>query len=130
MKSYCPISLFYVLLKLLEHPVLTRMEPVIDLQLPPKLAGFCYSRSTTDQVTLLTNDIEEGFESQQKMGVVLVVLTAAYDTIWLCGLHFKLLCMLPNQHLVALIMEFLTNYSFKLRTSDGQVSRLRRLHKG
>ena len=53
-----------------------------------------------------------------------------YDTVWLCGLHLKLLCMLPERYMVSFVMELLTNRSFTLRTSDGQVSRLRRFLNG
>ena len=123
-KNYRPISLLCVPLKLLEHLLLSRLDPVIDPQLPPELAGFRHGRSTTDQVTLLTDDIEAGFEHNQKVGVALVDLTAAYDTAWLRGLHLKLLRMLPDRHMVSFVMELLTNRSFTLRTSDGQVSRL------
>ena len=103
---------------------------MIDPQLPPQQAGFRHGRSTTDQVTLLTDDIEAGFEAKQKVGVVLVDLTAAYDTVWLRGLYLKLLRMVPDVHMVSFVMELLTNRSFKLKTSDGQVSRLRRLRNG
>ena len=103
---------------------------MIDPQLPPEQAGFRHGRSKTDQVTLLTDDIEAGFELNQKVGVALVDLTAAYGTVWLRGLHLKLLRMLPDRHMVSFVMELLTNQSFTLRTSDGQVSRLRRIHNG
>ena len=103
---------------------------MIDPQLPPEQAGFRHGRSTTDQVTLLTDDIEAGFEHNHNVGVALVDLTAAYDTVWLRGLHLKLLRMLPDRHMVSFVMELLTNRSFTLRTSDGQVSRLRRIHNG
>ena len=38
--------------------------------------------------------------------------------------------MLPDRHMVSFAMELLTNRSFTLRTSDGHVSRLRRIHNG
>ena len=115
MKSYCPISLFCVLLKLLKCLLITRIESLINPQLSPQQAGFHHGQSTTDQVTLLTDDMEEGFESQQQVGVVLVDLTASYDTVWLSGLHLKLLHMLPDQHMVSVMMELLINRSFKLK---------------
>ena len=93
-------------------------------------AGFRLGRSTTDQVMLLTDDIEAGFELNQKVGVALVDLTAAYDTVWLRGLHLKPLRTLPNRPMVSFVVELLTNRSFTLRSSDGQVSRLRRIHNG
>ena len=129
-KNYRPISLLCVPLKLLERLLLSRLDPVIDPQLPPEQAGFRHGRSTTDQVTLLTDDIEVGFEHNHKVGVALVDLTAAYDTVWLRGYDLKLLHMLPDRHMVSFVMELLTNRSFTLRTSDGQVSRLRRIHNG
>ena len=66
----------------------------------------------------------------QQVGVALVDLTAAYDTVWLRGLRLKLLRMLPDRHMVSFVMERLTNRSFTRRTSGGQVSRLRRIHNG
>ncbi len=113
-----------------QRSILSRLDPVIDPQLPPEQAGFRHGRSTTDLVTLLTDDIEAGFEHNQKVCVALVDLTAAYDTVWLRGLHLKLLCMLPDRHMVSCVMELLTNRIFTLRTNDGHVSRLRRIHNG
>ena len=129
-KNYRPISLLRAPLKLLERLLLSRLDPVIDPQRPPEQAGFRHGRSTTDQVTLLTDDIEAGFEHNQKVGVALVDLTAAYGTVCLRGLHLTLLRMLPDRHMVSFLMELLTNRSFTLRTSDGQLSRLRRIHNG
>ena len=107
--NYRPISLLCVPLKLFERLRLSRL--------------FRNGRSTTDQVTLLTDDIEAGFEHNQTVGEALVDLTAAYDTVWLRGLHLKLLRMLPDRHMVSFVMELLTNRSSTLRTIDGQVSR-------
>ena len=54
----------------------------------------------------------------------------AYDTVWLRGLHMKLLETIPDKHLVGFIMELLSNRSFRLHTSNGQSSRVRRLRNG
>ena len=83
-----------------------------------------------DQVTLLTQDIEDSFQANEKAGAVLLDLTAAYDTVWHRGLHLKLLRIIPDRHMVRFIMEMLSNRSFVLQTSDGQISRLRRLKNG
>ena len=83
-----------------------------------------------DQVTLLTQDIEDSFQRGEKAGIILLDLTAADDTVWLRGLHLKLLQMIPDWHMVSFIMEMLTNRSFALHTSDGQHSKLRRLKNG
>ena len=102
----------------------------MDPQLPREQAGFRRGRSTIDQVTLLTQDIEDSFQEKHKAGVVLLDLTAAYDTVWHHGLHLKLLKTIPDRHMVKFIMEMLTNRSFILKTSDGQCSRLKRLRSG
>ena len=86
-------------------------------------AGFCRGRSTVDEITLLTKDIEDSFQVNEKAGVVLLDLTATYDTVWLRGLHLTLLKTAPDKHLVSITMEILTN-------SDAQQNRLRRLKNG
>ncbi|XP_038075621.1 uncharacterized protein LOC119743290 [Patiria miniata] len=94
------------------------------------IALLCVPKSTVDQVTLLTRDIKDTFQKGEKAGVVLLNLRAAYDTVWLRGLHLKLLQTIPDRHMVGFIMEMLSNRSFTLHTSDGQHSRLRRLKNG
>ena len=80
-KSYRPISLLSVPYEILERLIHSRIEPVVDLQLPPEQAGFRRGRSTVDQVTLLTQDIEDSFQANEKAGAVFLNLTAAYDTV-------------------------------------------------
>jgi len=48
--------------------------------------GFQHGRSAVDQVTLLTQDVEDSFSAKKKDGAVFVDLTAAYDTVWHRGL--------------------------------------------
>ncbi|CAM4730862.1 unnamed protein product [Leuciscus chuanchicus] len=65
-KGYRPISLLCVTYKLLERLILARLNPVVDSQLPKEQAGFRSSRSTTNQVTLLCQDIEDSFQTGEK----------------------------------------------------------------
>ena len=58
-----------------------RINFIIDPQLPHEQSGLRKGRSTVDQVTLLTQDIEDCFEAKETDGAVLVDLTAAYD-VW------------------------------------------------
>ena len=104
-----------------------RIDLVIDPKLPNEQVGFCHGKSAVDQVTLLTNDIEDTFQTGEKADVVFLGLTVAYDTVWLRGLHLKLLQTLHNRHLVDFILEMLTKHSFTRHASDGQHNRLRRL---
>ena len=129
-KSYRPISLLCIPYKLLERLIHSRINPIIDPQLPHEQAGFRRGRSTVDQVTLLTQDIEDCFEGNQKAGVVLVDLTAAYDTVWHRGLIYKLLKLIPDRRMVSFIVQLISNRNFILKTSDGQTSRPRSLRNG
>jgi len=61
---------------------------------------------------------------------VFVDLTAAYDTVWHRGLTCKLLRLLPDRHMVRMIMVMAGNRSFTLTTGNGQRSRLQRLKNG
>lgn len=110
--EYRPISLLCVRYKLLEWLVLQRVTPIVDPQLPKEQAGFQSGRSTADQVTLLGQDIEDSFQAGERAGAVFLNLTAVYDTVWLRGLHIKLLETLPDKHMVRFIMEMLSNRSF------------------
>ena len=79
-------------------------------------------RSTVQQVVKLTSDIEESFEACNKGGLVLVDLTAAYDTVWHRGLVLKLLRLVPDRYIVHLIANTLSSHRFVLKTNDGQTS--------
>ena len=116
--------------KILERLIYARVEPLIDPLLPREQAGFRRGRSTVDQVTLLTQSIENAFEAKKKARAVFIDLTAAYDTVWHRGLTCKLLRLLPDKHMVRMIMELIRNRSFTLTTGDSKTSRLRRLRNG
>ena len=107
-RSYRPISLLCVPYKILERLIYARVEP-LDPLLPREQAGFRRGRSTVDQVTLLTQSIENAFEAKKKAGAVFINLTAAYDTVWHRGLTCKLLRLLPDKHMVRMIMELIRN---------------------
>ena len=129
-KSYRPISLLCVPYKILERLIYARVEPLIDPLLPKEQAGFRRGKSTVDQAFLLTQSIEDSFEAKKKAGAVFIDLTAAYDTVWHRGLTCKLLRLLPDKHMVKMIMELVRNRSFTLTTGDSKQSRLRRLKNG
>jgi len=58
---------------------------------------------------------------------VFVNITEAYSTVWHRGLTCKLLRLLPDRHMVHMIMEMVSNRSFTLTNGNGKRSRLRRL---
>ena len=80
-KSYRPISLLCVPFRMLARLIYTRVETIIDPLLPRETADFRYRRSPVDQVTLLTQGIEDSFTAEKKARAVFVDLTAACDTV-------------------------------------------------
>ena len=104
-KSYRPISLLYVPYKILERLICARVEPLIDPLLPKEQIGFQRGKSTVDQLVLLTQNIEDSFKAKKKAGAVFIDLTAAYDIVWHRGLTCKLLRLIPDKHMVRMIME-------------------------
>ena len=108
------MSLLCVPYKILEKLIYARVEPLIDPLLPEEQDGFQRGKSTVDQGVLLIQNIKNSFASRKKAGVVFVNLTAAYDTIWHCGLIYKFMELVPNR-------------SFTLTTGDSKQSRQHRL---
>ncbi len=81
-------------------------------------------------MTLLCQDIEDSYQAGEKAGAIFLDVTAAYGTVWLCGLHMKLLETIPDKHMLSFIIEMLSNCSFRLFTSNGQSSRMGKLKNG
>ena len=65
----------------MERLIYARIEPIVDPLLPQEQAGFRRGRSTADQVTLLTQKMEDSFSAKKKAGAVFVDFTAAYGTV-------------------------------------------------
>ena len=129
-KSYCPISLLCIPYKILDRLIHTRFGPIVDPLLPREQSGFQRGRSIVNQTVLLTQNIEDLFETKKKAGTVFVDLTAVYDTVWHRGLTCKLLRLLPDKHMVRIIIKLVQNRSFMLTIGDSKQSRLGRLPNG
>ena len=128
-ESYRPI-LFCVSYKIFDRLIHTHVEPIIDPPLSREQAGFWHRWSTVDQAVLLRQNIENSFEAKKRASAVFVDLTAAYDTVWHCGLTCKLLRLLPDKRMIRIILELIQNRSFTFTTGDSKRSRLRRLKYG
>ena len=59
-----------------------------------------------------------------------VDLKAAYDTVWHRGLTWKMLQLLPERHMVRMIVEMIDNSSLTLTNGIYKRSRLRSLQHG
>ena len=132
-KSYQMISLLCVPYKILERLIYTHIEPLVNPLLPKEQAGLRHEKSIVDQIVLLTQNIKDSFEAkkkEKKASAIFVNLTAAYDTVWHRGLTCKLLRLLPDKHMVRMIMELIQNRSFTLTNGESKKSKLRRLKNG
>ena len=111
-----------------------RVESIIDLRLSREQTGFWHGMSMVDQVTLLTQKIEDSFLVKKKAGAVFVDLTEAYNTACQRGLTCKLLCKLLRlrlrRHMVSFIMELVRNRSFTPTTDARKQCKLHRLNNG
>ena len=107
----------------MERLILNRIKHSVEAYLPHEQAGFREGRSTTDQVTILTEDIEAGFQRKENCGVVLIELSAAYDTVWHIGLNLNLLKVIPDKSLVNFIMNMISSRSFVLYLSEEKSKR-------
>jgi len=128
--SYRPISLLCVPFKILERLICSRVAPINNPLHPQEQASFRLDRSTVDQVILLTQDIENSSFVKKKAWDEFLHLTAAYDNVWHRGPTYKLLRLLPDGHMIRIIMEMVGNRSFTHTTGNGKRSRLRRLKNG
>jgi len=111
-KSYRPISLLCILYKLYERMILARISQSVEEQLTPDQAGFRPGRSCCDQLLNLTQFIEDGFETKQITGAVLVDLTAAYDTVNHRLLLNKVAKVVKNAKIFKIIQSLLSNRRF------------------
>ena len=65
--------------------------------------------------------------TKKKTGAVFADLTAAFNIVLHRGFTCKSLRLLPDKHMVRMIMELVQNRSFTLTIGDNKQSRLRRL---
>ena len=78
----------------------------------PEQAGFRPGKSCTAQVLNLTQHIEDGFETGKITGIVLVDVSAAYDTVNHRRLLEKVYTMRRDYRLMCMIRTLLENRRF------------------
>ena len=94
-------------------PILERLscswvEPIVDPLLPHEQASFQNGRSTVDQVTQLTQANQDCFSAKKT------------EAVFVChrGLTCKLLWLLPDRHIVRMIMEIVGYRRFTLEMAN------------
>ena len=91
--SYRPVSLTSCVVKTMERIVNERLKWYLETEnlLAPEQAGFRQFRSTEDQATYLSQEIEDAFQEQKLVLVSWIDLQKAFDKVWMEGLLVKLL---------------------------------------
>ena len=91
--SYRPVSLTSCTVKTMERIVNERLKWSLETEdlLAPEQAGVRQFRSTEDQATYLSQEIEDAFQEQKLVLVSWIDLQKAFDKVWMEGLFVKLL---------------------------------------
>lgn len=113
-KNFRPISLLCHTYKLFERLLLNRLTAAIDPKLIPEQAGFRPAKSCCNQTLKLVQHIEDGFEAGMVTGAVFVDLSAAYDTVNLRRLMWKVGTMINDPKFVRILRKLLHNRRFQV----------------
>ena len=91
--SYRPLSLTSCVVKTMKRIVNERLKWYLETEnlLAPEQAGFRQFRSTEDQATYLSQEIEDAFQEQKLVLLSWIDLQKAFDKVWMEGLLVKLL---------------------------------------
>ena len=121
--SYHPLGRLSCLGNTMECMVNRRLQHYLEKNglLFPSQSDFRKNRSTEDQVTLLTQNIENGFQQKMRTLAVFVDLTKAFDKVWKEGLLFKLLRKRVCGNMYSWIQRYLFQISARVRL-EGQIS--------
>lgn len=129
--NYRPISLLSCPGKLMEQMVNSRLMWHLEKNniLSPSQAGFRPHRSTEDQITYITQMIEDGFQEKKQTIAVWIDIEKAFEKVWKAGLKVKLKKAKVSGLMFQWICQYLNNRQARVHV-NGSYSRKRILKHG
>jgi len=123
-KSYRPVALTSHVAKLVERLVRTRLMHVIERWglLRPEQAGYRTLRSTTEQLTLVTQLVADAMDAGETTLMLAVDFTAAFDRARRQRLYGKMLDKGLPPHVVRWVRAFLTQRTARVRVGGERSS--------
>ena len=129
--SYRPISLTSSMCKVMERVINTRLTWYLEKEnkIAPQQAGFRPYRSTEDQVTHITQSVQDAFQEKKTVLAVCVDMQKAFDKVWKQGLLLMLHRSGVRGRMHNWIRQYLHNRRARVRL-DGHKSKKKLLREG
>jgi hypothetical protein len=119
--SYRPISMTPCIARLFERLLLARLQKhlkdnkiIINNQ-----SGFRKARQTKDNILVLIQRAQEGFNKEEKTLAIFFDVAAAFDKVRNAGLFYKLFSIGVPFYLLVIIIDFLTERTFVVKCEGG-----------
>ena len=130
-ESYRPISLTSCVGKLMERIINKRLVHHIEEKqlIPPEQAAFRQNRSTEDQITYISQAIEDAFQEKKHTIAVWIDLEKAFDKVWKEGLKLKMRQVGVGGRMYKWIGQYMHNRKARAQVNQ-QYSRKKTLRQG
>lgn len=116
-KSYRPISQLSSLGKIYEKILEIRIRAHLDEneQYDPNQFGFRNGRSIVHPLARMVNQINSGLNDGKVTVSVFFDIMAAFDTVWIAGLLFKMSALNFSMHMIRVVRDYLMLRTFSVR---------------